>query len=145
LFAEFIVAESRLRRDRYSTAFAAMGADIFELTRDLWKSYQPSPTAAGNRSKPSKIPITPLDTRTTNRKDSMDSSAIGTSPVSRSNFTPKTESESASDVETSTANRESGVWNAYQPVLSPIPSMNVSSLPDEDLSRGRPPSRWWES
>ena len=145
LFAEFIVAESRLRRDHYSAAFAAMGADIFELTRDLWKSYQPSPTAAGNPSKPSMVPETPPDSFPTNRKDSMDSSAIGTSPASRSNFTPKTESEPASDVEASAGNRESGLWNAYQPVLSPIPSMNVSSLPDEDLSRGRPPSRWWES
>ena len=145
LFAEFIVAESRLRRDRYSAAFAAMGVDIFELTRDLWKSYQPSPTAVGNLSRLPMALETPLETLTANRKDSMDSSAIGTSPVSRSIFTPKTESESASDVETSAANRESGLWNAYQPVLSPIPSMNVSSLADEELSRGRPPSRWWES
>lgn len=134
LFAEFIVTESRLRRDRYSAAFSAMSADIFELTRDLWKSYQPSPTTLTKLS-------TAPELLNANRKDSMDSSAIGTSPVSRSNFTPRTESESPSDV----GAMEGGFWNAYQPVLSPIPSMNISSVPDEERSRGRPSSRWWES
>lgn len=137
LFAEFIVSESRLRRDRYSGAFSAMGADIFELTRDLWKSYQPSPTTLTKLS-------TTSESLNASRKDSMDSSAIGTSPVSRSNFTPRTESESPSDMGPSAGAREGGFWNAYQPVLSPIPSMNVSSAPDEE-SRGRPSSRWWES
>ncbi len=39
LFAEFIVTESRFRRDRYSGAFDAMAGDIVDLTRDLWRSY----------------------------------------------------------------------------------------------------------
>jgi len=138
LFAEFIVNESRLRRDHYSAAFSAMGADVFELTRDLWKSYQTSPTSLAKLS-------TAPESLVNGRKDSIDSSAVGTSPVSRSNFTPRTESESPSDVGASAGARESGFWNAYQPVLSPIPSMNVSSLPDDENSRGRPSSRWWES
>lgn len=36
---------------------------------------------------------------------------------------------------------ESAWWNNYQPCLSPIASMSN----DEMSSRGRPPSRWWES
>ncbi|KAK2733163.1 hypothetical protein FQN57_002282 [Myotisia sp. PD_48] len=38
---------------------------------------------------------------------------------------------------------ESGVGNGYKPALSPIASMSMSN--DEMSSRGRPPSRWWES
>lgn len=35
---------------------------------------------------------------------------------------------------------ESGWWRDYQPQLSPIASQDI-----EESSRGRPPSRWWES
>lgn len=38
---------------------------------------------------------------------------------------------------------ESGWWNNYKPCLSPIASMSMSN--DEMSSRGRAPSRWWES
>ncbi|KAJ5730053.1 uncharacterized protein N7483_004561 [Penicillium malachiteum] len=38
---------------------------------------------------------------------------------------------------------ESAWWNNYQPCLSPIASINMSN--DEMSSRGRAPSRWWES
>ncbi|PGH08485.1 hypothetical protein AJ79_05974 [Helicocarpus griseus UAMH5409] len=38
---------------------------------------------------------------------------------------------------------ESGWWNDYKPSLSPICSISISN--DEMSSRGRAPSRWWES
>ncbi|KAB8239345.1 uncharacterized protein BDW43DRAFT_1717 [Aspergillus alliaceus] len=38
---------------------------------------------------------------------------------------------------------ESAWWNNYQPCLSPIASLSMSN--DEMSSRGRAPSRWWES
>jgi hypothetical protein len=38
---------------------------------------------------------------------------------------------------------ESAWWNNYQPCLSPIASLGMSN--DEMSSRGRAPSRWWES
>jgi hypothetical protein len=142
LFAEFIVTESRLRRDRYSTAYSALGGDVMELTRDLWRPYQPSPTAAAHSAKspPS------LDPPTAPRKDSIDSFASASSPISsRANFTPRTESESPSDGLSSAGARDGAAWPSYQPVLSPIPSMAMSSVHDEQLSRGRPSSRWWES
>ncbi|KAK2834962.1 hypothetical protein FQN49_006742 [Arthroderma sp. PD_2] len=37
---------------------------------------------------------------------------------------------------------ESGIGNGYKPALSPIASMSMSN---EESSRGRAPSRWWES
>lgn len=38
---------------------------------------------------------------------------------------------------------ESMWWNNYKPCLSPIASISIDA--DEMSSRGRPPSRWWES
>ncbi|ODH38542.1 hypothetical protein ACO22_02306 [Paracoccidioides brasiliensis] len=38
---------------------------------------------------------------------------------------------------------ESGWWNNYKPSLSPIGSISINN--DEMSSRGRAPSRWWES
>ncbi|KAJ5778041.1 hypothetical protein N7520_001287 [Penicillium odoratum] len=37
---------------------------------------------------------------------------------------------------------DSAWWNNYQPCLSPIASLNMSN---DESSRGRAPSRWWES
>lgn len=42
-----------------------------------------------------------------------------------------------------TSRPESAWWNNYQPCLSPIASLSMSN--DEMSSRGRAPSRWWES
>ena len=42
-----------------------------------------------------------------------------------------------------TSRPESAWWNNYQPCLSPIASLGMSN--DEMSSRGRAPSRWWES
>ncbi|KAF2471845.1 uncharacterized protein BDR25DRAFT_260424 [Lindgomyces ingoldianus] len=151
LFAEFIVAESRLRRDRYSAAFDTMACDILDLTRDLWRSYNSStgrrsatPSAqsvsvpSGRRSQASTVGESP-DTRFSN---SMPTTAA--SPASSvTNFTPHTEPNSPSSA-TSQRGREQAWNNNYQPCLSPIPSMAMSTVPDED-SRGRSASRWWEA
>lgn len=64
---------------------------------------------------------------------------------SQANFTPMTEPESPASVASSAGNRDCGPWARHQPVLSPIPSMAMSTVPDEEDSRGRPASRWWES
>lgn len=40
---------------------------------------------------------------------------------------------------------ESAWWNGYVPALSPIASMSIDTGLDEMESRGRAPSRWWES
>jgi hypothetical protein len=42
-----------------------------------------------------------------------------------------------------TSRPDSAWWNNYQPCLSPIASLGMSN--DEQSSRGRAPSRWWES
>lgn len=149
IFAEYIVTESRLRRDRYSAAFDAMASDILDLTRDLWRSYN----GTGRRS------VTPSAQSTTAVPSGRRSQAsIGESPdtglsnsipttaaspaSSIANLTPHTEPASPASVTSQRARDPS--WN-YKPVLSPIPSMAMSTVPDEEDSRGRSASRWWEA
>ncbi|KAL6170882.1 hypothetical protein ACJQWK_03835 [Exserohilum turcicum] len=152
LFAEFIVTESRLRRDRYSGAFDAMAGDIMDLTRDMWRSYGNSGrrsvtpntqnTPAGHASKRSQGSVAgeSPDTRFSN---SMPTTAA--SPASSTgNFTPHTEPASPSSASSQKA-RDVSWANNYHPSLSPIPSMAMSTIPDEQDSRGRSASRWWES
>ncbi|KAF1967105.1 hypothetical protein BU23DRAFT_592797 [Bimuria novae-zelandiae CBS 107.79] len=150
LFAEYIVNESRLRRDRYSAAFDAMAGDIMDLTRDLFRSYNNSgrrsatPSAqsasvvpSGRKSQASTSGESP-DTR---QPISIPTTAA--SPASSvANYTPHTEPASPSSATSQRARDAS--WN-YKPVLSPIPSMAMSTVPDEEDSRGRSASRWWEA
>ncbi|CAK7231064.1 hypothetical protein SBRCBS47491_007803 [Sporothrix bragantina] len=49
LFAEFVVAESRVRRERYAAAIGAMGSEIFDLTRDLFRPMLPVVASAPRR------------------------------------------------------------------------------------------------
>lgn len=152
LFAEFIVAESRLRRDRYSTAFDALAGDVMDLTRDLWRSH-------GNTGRRSATPNTQY-TPSKSKADRSQASMAGGSPDTRfSNsmpttaaspassigaFTPHTEPASPSSASSLKA-RDAAWANNYHPSLSPIPSMAMSTVPDEEDSRGRSASRWWES
>jgi hypothetical protein len=150
LFAEFIVTESRLRRDRYSSAFDAMAGDVMDLTRDLWRSYgntgrraatpntQAPPILSGRRAQVSASGSP--DTRPSN---SLPTTAA--SPASSAgNFTPRTEPASPSSASSQKV-RDASWSNNYHPSLSPIPSMAMSTIPDEQDSRGRSASRWWES
>lgn len=135
LFADFVVHESRVRRDRYTAAYNAMAGEILDLTRDMWRSYN---SRSGRRT------ITP-STSLSSIDPSMSAWASDTHPRSASSlgaFTPAT--DTASDLGDG-GDREARQWaDSFKPSLSPIPSMAVSTVPDEDSSRGRQPSRWWE-
>lgn len=152
LFADFIVNESRLRRDRYSSAFDSMAGDVMDLTRDLWRSYgstgrrsatpntQRLSAATSSRRSQASVAGESPDTRFSN---SMPTTAA--SPASSmGNFTPHTEPASPSSASSQKA-RDASWNNNYHPSLSPIPSMAMSTVPDEEDSRGRSASRWWES
>lgn len=137
LFANFMVHESRLRRDRYSAAYNAMAGDIIDLTRDMWRSHSSSKRA-----------ITPSTSISSLEQGvstwASDRHGAPSSASSMAEFTPGTDAGSQcdpADLEQSESQR----WeDRYKPSLSPIPSMAVSTVPDEDSSRGRAPSRWWE-
>ncbi|EME84399.1 uncharacterized protein MYCFIDRAFT_114248, partial [Pseudocercospora fijiensis CIRAD86] len=112
LFANFMVHESRLRRDRYSTAYNAMAGDILDLTRDMWRSF-------GKEGRRAATPSTSMP--------SIDPSVP------------------AMDFGDSFERSDTRQWaESFKPSLSPIPSMAVSTVPDEGSSRGRQPSRWFE-
>ncbi|KAK1079357.1 hypothetical protein LTR33_006452 [Friedmanniomyces endolithicus] len=146
LFANFMVHESRLRRDRYQAAYNTMAGDVVDLTRDMWRSY----------TKNSKRAVTPSTSMSSFDptaqawgSDGQPSSANGgllSSASSLDEFTPATDTASVDDPQDAFDRAESRQWpESFKPTLSPIPSMAQSTVPDEESSRGRAPSRWWES
>ncbi|KAG5987892.1 hypothetical protein E4U43_004916 [Claviceps pusilla] len=146
LFADFIVKESRIRRERYSSAIGAMGSGICDLTRDL---FRPMAVAASRReSATSQEEWTPAASTDPSR-GSLRGSA---SSVMRGE--DRGQSSSAPASAHLPASPSGGVppplsninWASnYMPSLSPILSMSVSDNHEDGSSRGRPPSRWWET
>ncbi|KAM0716433.1 hypothetical protein Q7P37_007878 [Cladosporium fusiforme] len=145
IFANFLVHESRLRRDRYQNAYNNMAGEVMDLTRDMWRSY----------TRDSKRAITPSTSMSSMdptipswASDSGLPSAQGAMPSSASSmgeFTPATDTASFGDSADLLDRADSRQWGEhFKPSLSPIPSMAVSTVPDEDSSRGRTASRWWE-
>jgi hypothetical protein len=140
LFASFMVQESRLRRGLYSEAFNTMAGDIMELTRDMWRplpaTTEPAPTQPKSRN---------VSPESANIMIDLDGS-FHTSIASSAELTPATDTESLVDESQDAVDRRlPNPWgDKFKPCLSPIPSMAVSTVPDEESSRGRSASRWWE-
>ncbi|CAM1506444.1 Fc.00g060850.m01.CDS01 [Cosmosporella sp. VM-42] len=135
LFADFIVNESRIRRERYSSAIGAMGSEIFDLTRDLFRPMVTQTRRDSNTSQDQWTPASSDPTRS--RKGSMGSNfGEGTSHSAPGS--------ASIPVSPSGGPAPAVNWSGnYMPSLSPILSMSVSDNHDGS-SRGRPPSRWWE-
>ncbi|KAH0021942.1 hypothetical protein KCU78_g5939, partial [Aureobasidium melanogenum] len=140
LFASFMVQESRLRRGLYSEAFNTMAGDIMELTRDMWR---PLPVTAEHDAIQSKSRN--VSPESANIMIDLDDS-FNTSMTSTAELTPATDTESLADEsQDGEDKRPPNPWgDKFKPCLSPIPSMAVSTVPDEESSRGRSASRWWE-
>ncbi|KAL2116012.1 hypothetical protein VTJ04DRAFT_10267 [Mycothermus thermophilus] len=121
LFAEFFVSESRIRRERYSAAIAAMGSEILDLTRDLFR-----PMPADWRE------AEPTGSEPPSHRTSVGSTSFGQQQQASPSPAPPPPTQN---------------WPStnYMPSLSPILSMSVSDALDEEDSRGRPASRWWET
>lgn len=141
LFADFIVNESRIRRERYSAAIGAMGSEIFDLTRDLFRpmvNRRESTTSQGSEW----TPQSSLPSRS--HRGSIGSAFQGESSKQGESSTAPTSASSVPMSPTGPPPNNPN-WNTdYRPTLSPILSMSVSDNHDGD-SRGRPASRWWES
>lgn len=135
LFADFIVNESRIRRERYSSAIGAMGSETFDLTRDLFRPMVPSTsrrdssTSRGEWTPSSTDPVRPRQgSFSSNYQAEGSQSAPGSAGISES---------------PGSAPPNPNYGNNFMPSLSPILSMGASDAYEND-SRGRPPSRWWE-
>lgn len=145
LFANFLVHESRLRRDKYQSAYEKMAGDVIDLTRDMWRSH----TRESRRVITPSTSMSSMDhTIPSWASDGGLASAHGAMPSSASSmgdFTPATDTSSFDDSADLLDRADSRQWGEqFKPSLSPIPSMAVSTVPDEDSSRGRTASRWWE-
>ena len=144
LFAEFFVNESRLRRERYSSAIGAMGSEILDLTRDLFRPM-PVPRRQSTNSNASRPdPGTPVSAGPSRPQRASTGSAQAT-PTSDNQ--PDSGPSSAKASPSPGAAPPNANWpsSMYMPSLSPILSMSVSDALDEQDSRGRPSSRWWEA
>ncbi|PYH45297.1 uncharacterized protein BP01DRAFT_356782 [Aspergillus saccharolyticus JOP 1030-1] len=116
LFTEFIIAESRIRREKYAKIWDTGSFDRDEVVRQLFEL--PPKTPQITQMTPMSVPVMPPKRAST-----------GALPKPKLDI-PQSRPESA-------------WWNNYQPCLSPIASLGLSN--DEMSSRGRAPSRWWES
>ncbi|KAH0550989.1 hypothetical protein GP486_007648, partial [Trichoglossum hirsutum] len=152
LFAEFIVKESRIRRERYAAAMDSMGSEILELTRDLFRPPVVGVRRASGGLSPSSSvgsdwPRDPSQV-TSSHHGSLSAAVHGpypSSPRAPHPSNPPPDSPAGSIGSNSQNRPESAWWGQYMPSLSPIPSLSVSDMPDEMSSRGRAPSRWWEA
>lgn len=140
LFAEFFVSESRVRRERYSAAIGAMGSEIFDLSRDLFRPMAPRPESTVSTATAAEF--TPQSSGPRSSRESVGSATFREQGPPSS--TPSSANLPMSPVGPSPGNQN---WQSsnYMPSLSPILSMSVSDALDEEDSRGRPASRWWES
>ncbi|TVY68702.1 hypothetical protein LSUE1_G007236, partial [Lachnellula suecica] len=145
MFAEFIVTESRLRRERYAGAIDAMGSEILELTRDLFRPYNSArrestvSRSSGFTPESSDAPMSPP---MRSHRGSL-IAALHDTPQLQTQLPPAPASGSSAS-SPAQGRPESTWWSGYMPSLSPIPSMSVSEALDGSDSRGRPSSRWWE-
>ena len=149
LFAEFFVSESRIRRERYGAAIGAMGSEILDLTRDLFRPMDIHNRRESSNSATSGVIdlTTPQSSEPRSHRGSIGSvfsgnaNSHGQTPITPSSASqPMTPGSSGN-----TPNANNWPTSNYMPSLSPILSMSVSDAVDEQDSRGRPASRWWEA
>ncbi|KAL8680950.1 MAG: hypothetical protein Q9186_002910 [Xanthomendoza sp. 1 TL-2023] len=146
LFVQFMVAESRIRREQYSTVFEEEEICVSELTQGFFERSPElrSPNETREASKMTGQAASTRDSRTSSMSDS-----VSESNWHRSSSVASRNHESPISISTdcSSQNRpDSSWWNDYVPCLSPIASMSIVTGHDQEEvgSRGRASSRWWE-
>ncbi|KAL9001302.1 MAG: hypothetical protein Q9169_000193 [Polycauliona sp. 2 TL-2023] len=146
LFIQYMLAESRIRREQYAAVFAEEDISVPDVVQGLFgdQSAMHSPDQNPDRSKAEDPTTLFLDSRTSSISDS-----VSESNWQRSSSVASRNHESPISISTdcSSQNRpESSWWNDYVPCLSPIASMSIVTGHDQEEagSRGRASSRWWE-
>ena len=143
LFIQFILAESRIRRERYAAVFEGEDIDVAGMMRGLFALHK-----SGN------VEVSQHSVQLQRAKDS---ESIHASTASESSLqgslwqaestvgSRKQESPITASSDSSPQMRpEANWWKDYIPSLSPIASMSIVTGQDEMDSRGRAPSRWFE-
>ncbi len=117
-FVRYIFTETKVRRERYAKVFEDMSPATSIFFEDILR-FQ-------SDGEPSEV-------------------AVGPQPE-RLSYPQRSELQSRLNPSGGAQGRpESAWWNGYVPALSPIASMSIDTGLDEMESRGRAPSRWWES
>ncbi|MCJ1472104.1 hypothetical protein MMC13_000751 [Lambiella insularis] len=136
-FCQFMIAESRIRRERYASVFEAERIEAADLMDGLFDLV-----GAKNDSQSSR------HISSSHGKSSRRSSGTTFSESQSRRASTTATSEPVLTLDTSSGIQSQGDqarWNDYVPCLSPIASMSAVTGRDEMDSRGRAPSRWWES
>lgn len=142
LFREYMNEESRIRRDRYAAVFEDEHMDPTSLTADMFRPTAPSTNVAPPSQGLSSSYSQPNDSR----RSSGTSLSDAHTRSRRASTTATSDQPLKLDmVGVTHGHVEPSRWNDYIPSLSPIASMSVNTGFDEMNSRGRAPSRWWES
>jgi len=139
LFVQYMIAESRIRREQYTSVFEEDGIDIDDLTQGLFGH----PSTEKDHHERERT----MSRADTSKRTSIASSAFedSSSQGNASAASRMHESPSSATTNSSTQHRpESTWWKDYVPCLSPIASMSIVTGQDDMDSRGRAPSRWWE-
>ncbi|MCJ1290954.1 hypothetical protein MMC34_002496 [Xylographa carneopallida] len=136
LFCHFMVAESRIRRERYSSVFEAERLDPMDLTEGLFE-------LVSTKAKRQSLEAIAGKHDGSSRRSS--GTTFSESRSRRASTTATSEPILTLDTSCSQGQGDSSRWNDYVPCLSPIASMSAVTGRDENESRGRAPSRWWES
>ncbi|KAL8833720.1 MAG: hypothetical protein Q9170_004119 [Blastenia crenularia] len=146
LFVQFMVAESRIRREQYALVFEEEEISVSELTQGLFEHQAQFHLSEGiHKNSPS---MDPARSARESRTSSMSDSANESSWHHSSSIASRThESPISATTDGSSQNRPESIWwKDYVPCLSPIASMSIVTGQDHDEmgSRGRASSRWWE-
>lgn len=144
LFVDFILAESRIRRDRYAVVFEQEDINVKDLVQGLFAP----PRGTNDEEVPQDLHSNTkaetnqsLHASTASESSAQGSLWHGESGAASGRYeSPITASSNASPH----IRPESSWWNDYIPSLSPIASMSIVTGQDEMDSRGRAPSRWFE-
>ncbi|KAI4215835.1 MAG: hypothetical protein LQ351_001823 [Letrouitia transgressa] len=145
LFSQYMVAESRIRRERYARVFEDAQISTEALVQGLFEPVGSAPCSSEDQQETQRSEHSPLQR---SRASSFSASGSESNRQRSSSVVSWThESPNSNTTESSSHNRpESTWWKDYIPSLSPIASMSITTGQDNDEmgSRGRASSRWWE-
>lgn len=137
LFTLYMLAESRIRRTRYSSTFDEEEINPSELVQGM---FDVSPTTSSQNNEESVEPTTKTSVGGSRR-----SSGTSFADSHSRNASTTATSDVLLALDTSVPSQaEASRRNDYVPCLSPIASMSAVTWYDGAESRGRAPSRWWE-
>ena len=142
LFVQYMIAESRIRRERYASTFTDEEIDVAELIQGMFEAPPTQKNKDSRRQSSQTVEISRHNMRDLSVTPIQDTPRQNTPASGIQNPTLKLDTV---NLPPSQSRPESAWYKDFVPVLSPIASLSAATGRDEMESRGRTPSRWWES